>query len=452
MIDENPNVDYVCIERIDVNKPFILSFKSNILNNTYQSKIIHYSIDYKLNINDSWSTKIGNVVWNYKPTNIETLIFSIESNENKIYIKNFNTDGFNVSNKYNSINIYVNDGLYQIYGNSKSLNTNSINLDNINTPEIDDMTYSELLNQIEELKNEINTLKSQINQNKPVTYNVSYNTSGDSLWESGEGAYSIQMKKQGGIHAIGDCSISLGDHAISYGFASLTEGTMTYAYGRDSHAEGYATKAQGHVSHAEGDNTYAYGEASHAEGQGTISYGQCSHAEGGATYAIGPASHVEGLYSYTYGDASHAEGCNAIAYAEYSHAEGLYSTARGIASHAEGNSFAEGEKSHAEGNGTIAYGEASHSEGLHTIANGEASHTEGNETVAINMYEHAEGMFNKSNENTISSIGIGTSNNRKNAFEVMNNGDIYIYGIGNYDGANPSDALSLQEIIDNLLS
>ena len=70
------------------------------------------------------------------------------------------------------------------------------------------------------------------------------------------------------------------------------------------------------------------------------------------------------------------------------------------------------------------------------------SHTEGDGTLALNDYEHAEGTYNVSNTGTASqttrhSIGIGgNSSNRKNAFEVMQNGDIYAYGVGGYDGTN----------------
>lgn len=70
-------------------------------------------------------------------------------------------------------------------------------------------------------------------------------------------------------------------------------------------------------------------------------------------------------------------------------------------------------------------------------ANGEYSFAEGQNTVAYNRSEHAMGEFNESNKasdtfgdsgNTLFSIGNGTSTtNRKNALEVMQNGDIYIY-------------------------
>lgn len=70
-------------------------------------------------------------------------------------------------------------------------------------------------------------------------------------------------------------------------------------------------------------------------------------------------------------------------------------------------------------------------------ANGAYSFSEGQHTVANNRSEHAFGEYNKSNKandtfgdegNTLFSIGNGTSeSDRKNAFEVMQNGDIYIY-------------------------
>ena len=70
-------------------------------------------------------------------------------------------------------------------------------------------------------------------------------------------------------------------------------------------------------------------------------------------------------------------------------------------------------------------------------ANGEYSFAEGQNTIANNRSEHAMGEFNESHHlnntfgssgNTLFSIGNGTSStNRKNALEVMQNGDIYIY-------------------------
>lgn len=132
-------------------------------------------------------------------------------------------------------------------------------------------------------------------------------------------------------------------------------------------------------------------------------------------------------------------------------------TATGMRTSAFGNQTnAIGYYSHSEGSGTFANGSSAHAEGQDTKANQTASHTEGFNTVANNSYEHAEGIYNVSHTDdnrpesqTLSSIGIGTSaDDRKNAQEVMQNGDFYVYGIGGYDGTNPHDAKSLQEVVN----
>ncbi len=110
---------------------------------------------------------------------------------------------------------------------------------------------------------------------------------------------------------------------------------------------------------------------------------------------------------------------------------------------------ADGNNSVAEGLGSKAFGYVSHAEGTFTEASGTGSHAEGCSTVARNNGEHAEGTYNKSNSNTIHSVGIGDSyNNRKNAFEIMQNGDIYALGLGGYTGGNPSSSGSMQQVID----
>ena len=170
-------------------------------------------------------------------------------------------------------------------------------------------------------------------------------------------------------------------------------------------------------------------------------------------YAIGKYSHAEGYGTDAYGDYSHAEGYFTGATGDYSHAEGYFTSAYGTYSHVEGSAC-------------IAVGEASHAEGSNTTASGYASHSEGSGTIANNMNEHAEGQYNKSNKNndiygdalnTQHSIGIGywdsTANEevRKNAFEVMQNGDAYLIEAGGYDGTNPLGARTLQQIINNMI-
>jgi len=162
---------------------------------------------------------------------------------------------------------------------------------------------------------------------------------------------------------------------------------------------------------------------------------------------------MKGTSGTASGDYSIAEGMMVTASGGASHAEGGGTIANGNASHAEGNfTIASGSVSHAEGSQTIAGGDSSHAEGISTQALGEASHAEGELTIAINDFELAAGMLNKSvsgssefgdSGNTLFSIGNGTTENtRHNAFEVRQNGDIYIV---NKDG----DTVRLQDEIGN---
>lgn len=132
--------------------------------------------------------------------------------------------------------------------------------------------------------------------------------------------------------------------------------------------------------------------------------------------------------------------------------------ASGGVSVAEGNGAAKGAYSHAEGlSNALGYG--SHSEGTSTAMES-YDHAEGFYNITRNTAEHAEGKYNVSNlastkygdhGNTQHSVGIGTDqNNRKNAFEIMQNGDAYFYGIGEYDGTNPGSAKNLKEVLGDL--
>lgn len=142
-------------------------------------------------------------------------------------------------------------------------------------------------------------------------------------------------------------------------------------------------------------------------------------------------------------------------------ASGAYSHAEGAKTNATGN------YSHAEGNSTRAVGGSSHAEGWSTEALGSYSHAEGCGTTARNTNEHAEGAYNVSNSpsistlvpepgyiervTTIHSVGIGTAaTDRKNAHEIMANGDHYIARLGGYDGTNAtvSGSKTLQQVVN----
>ena len=191
-------------------------------------------------------------------------------------------------------------------------------------------------------------------------------------------------------------------------------------------------------------------ECSHAEGYDTTASGTNAHAEGSGTEASGANAHAEGYDTVADRAASHAEGYLTHANGEYSHAEGSQTGASGESAHAEGYlTVAKGGLSHAEGHETTANGTRSHAEGGRTIAEGDCSHTEGYFTQATNDYEHAEGSYNASHTGTRHSIGIGTSSTtRKNAVEVMNDGRVFVHGIGGYDGTNPGSAGTLQEAVE----
>lgn len=182
--------------------------------------------------------------------------------------------------------------------------------------------------------------------------------------------------------------------------------------------------------------------------------GQHSHAEGHMTRADGENSHAEGLHTSAKGYCAHAEGYNTDAYSFYSHAEGCGTQAKDWYTHAEGAyTIADGCTSHAEGRWSHARGHYSHAEGHETHADGDASHTEGFGTIAKNKAEHAEGAFNISHQGkTIHSVGIGKSpSDLKNALEMLRNGDLYLIGVGGFDGVKIEDAKTIQSVINNLI-
>lgn len=296
-----------------------------------------------------------------------------------------------------------------------------------------------------------------------------------------------------------------GDATLAAGEASHAEGKRNVAVGNYSHAEGIDTIAFGNGAHSEGEETTAIRDDSHVEGKGIISsdvlvlldytandsyivlqnsvtdncalqfitddnkfYCQCIEK---CSYDNQLRGYKATLYfpfsvniaantslkvrrGGAMGTCSHAEGYITTAVAAYSHAEGKGSRALGESSHAEGNSVASGWCAHAEGNSTTS-NDFAHAEGAECIASGKQSHAEGYYTETKNKAEHAEGKYNLSTLNkTLSSIGFGNENARKNAFEVDVNGNVYIYGIGNYDGTNisASNIKSVQTVIAELVA
>lgn len=177
---------------------------------------------------------------------------------------------------------------------------------------------------------------------------------------------------------------------------------------------------------------------------------------GNGNKATGIASHAEGSKTTAAGANSHAEGNNTVALNGNTHAEGDSCKASGNVSHAEGyNCMASGSASHAEGNNTTAAGANSHTGGINTQVNTNANNSfaHGDNIIiktanttgvgAYNFYEFSEGIEPRF------MIGIGTSNEtRRNALVILANGNIFIKGIGSYEGLDITGSMkSLQDII-----
>lgn len=267
-------------------------------------------------------------------------------------------------------------------------------------------------------------------------------------FEQGTGAGSAKVK--------GDGTVASGEGSVAFGGAYSS--TPTTASGEGSFASGAGVTSKAQVAHAEGLQTVAGRTQEEAVAAISTVPVSGSSAEEKAAKLIGYASHAEGHASQALGSSSHAEGYNTKALANATHAEGDTTTAKGEAAHSEGyNTNANGNQSHAEGSSTTASGKQSHAEGNASKAVGDSSHAEGTGTETSNASEHAAGKYNASHKssstfgdsgNTLFSVGIGSSNDdRKNAIEIMQNGAIYIYGLGGYDGTNPDTADSLQVLL-----
>lgn len=269
--------------------------------------------------------------------------------------------------------------------------------------------------------------------------------------------------------------------------------------GQDCNIVGYASicHLEGNgsaVVHSMGKNVGFFEEACacHVEGGGGVVGGAYSHVEGDGCAALNTGAHCEGkgyyknsvtdwkkrtakdndylkdlwkkilfgktdTSGYTYkfsaaiGNASHVEGTGNIAPKASATLEGLDTGATA--------SFVNG-ANHAEGAGNLAGAAASHAEGIRNEIGGNAyaSHAEGIKNTTQNRAEHASGQYNKSNKatdtfgdsgNTLFSVGCGTSDaDRKNAFEVMQDGTCKYYDVATGEQINVGVAKELSKPFD----
>lgn len=278
-------------------------------------------------------------------------------------------------------------------------------------------------------------------------------------------------------------------------------------YALDCHVEGQNCNIVGYASvcHLEGNtnatvhsmnpNAGFWEEAlgCHVEGGDNVVGGQNSHAEGQYNAALGTASHCEGKGFYkdyitdwkqrTYRDNDYIvskwketplgkkEGETKIHYkfsaaiAPFSHIEGMGNITEQCDAKFSGldtgveTVFING-SNHAEGVGNYNGGAASHVEGIRNEINKDAyaSHAEGIKNTTQNRAEHASGQYNKSNKatdtfgdtgNTLFSVGCGTSDaDRKNAFEVMQDGTCKYYDVATGEQINVGVAKELSKPFD----
>lgn len=277
-------------------------------------------------------------------------------------------------------------------------------------------------------------------------------------------------------------------------------------YALDCHVEGQDCNIVGYASicHLEGSSSavvhsmgknvgfFSEARACHVEGGGGVAGGAYCHVEGDGCAALNNGAHCEGkgyyknnvtdwkkrtakdndylkdlwkkilfgktdTSGYTYkfsaaiGNASHVEGTGNIAPKASATLEGLDTGTTA--------SFVNG-ANHAEGAGNLAGAAASHAEGIRNEIgdNAYASHAEGIKNTTQNRAEHASGQYNKSNKatdtfgdsgNTLFSVGCGTSDaDRKNAFEVMQDGTCKYYDVDTGEQINVGVAKELSKPFD----
>lgn len=274
-----------------------------------------------------------------------------------------------------------------------------------------------------------------------------------------------------------DCHVE-GQDCNIVGYASIChlEGNGSAVVHSMRENVGFSSEAVG--CHVEGENGVAGGAYSHVEGSGCAALNNTAHCEGHGYYGIHVTDwkkrtakdndYLKDLWKkilfgktdtsgYTYkfsaaiGHASHVEGTGNITPKASATLEGLDTGATA--------SFVNG-ANHAEGAGNLAGAAASHAEGIRNEIgdNAYASHAEGIKNTTQNRAEHASGQYNKSNKatdtfgdagNTLFSVGCGTSDtDRKNAFEIMQDGTCKYYDVATGEQIDVGVAKELSKPFD----
>ena len=239
--------------------------------------------------------------------------------------------------------------------------------------------------------------------------------------------------------AVGKATASA-NYAVAAGNGAQATGVNAVAMGLNSVASGLDSLAASGAT-AEGEESIALGSGSLANKKNSVAIGVDAKANGEESLAI-----IGGI----------ATGKTSLAMWDGNEAKGERSIAGG-AKDADGNgNIANGANSIAFGVGTTTTedGITAIALGEKTVAGGKNSIATGLKTETTNALEVAMGTLNlshtldesdpKPEKTTLASIGVGEVKDdgtvvKKNALEVTDNGDIYVLGVGNYDGTELKD-------------
>ena len=272
--------------------------------------------------------------------------------------------------------------------------------------------------------------------------------SGSGLWVSGEGTNSLKAPAtaadpNASTTGVGSLSSGISSTDAGHTRSSLTQGDYAVNFGKANQVAGdyagsigYGNSASGDASFAIGSNNSAFGNASFAGGTNSSAGASADFAfngttgSGGNNVAINGTINGTGYHNFALNGEVGGSGSNP----NYSTAIGRRLGNTGVAAHTYADN-------------SIAIGGTT--DGAHSIAIG--GHT-------INEYEIGIGPYNKtygSNDNSVRTsftVGNGSSVNgqttSRNVIEVKKNDDLYVSGVGGFDGTNSAASDTLQDVLN----
>lgn len=253
---------------------------------------------------------------------------------------------------------------------------------------------------------------------------------GECLWEEGSGDGALVQPK---------CQSTQQNSAS--GMASLAIGSNNNADGHFSFVGGMNNTAKGTTDVVIGQNNqtvntnsghnFIGGMGNNAKGSFNAVFGQNQSVSGDGFSTFGRNNSISGGSDSVVigGDNSAKDIKNSLVVGKSNGTQYEINTSNSLIV-GQDNSISGGAQSVANGYQNVVQGSNAHAEGASTSALTNASHTNGQYTIASGVpSEFACGDWNNSvggASGTIFSVGIGTTNSRKNGLDVRKNGDIHI--------------------------